>query len=419
MVTLGLWDNQTGTTFVQGSTLLHELGHNLGLKHGGVVRSGAIEANCKPNYQSVMNYLFQVHGLLLPGGSPVIDLSRQELPPLTESALSESSGFGTPTTYLPSWYAPKGNNTIDGVLGTSAAGRFCDGTPVPNGGPSYVRIDGSSAAGSPVDWNGDGVIGPNDSQDANFDATQGEGFSGANDFATMDLRQVGARRAVGSKSVSSSVIDPATGLPAGGGLSLDTGFGDLGFGDLGFGDLGFGDLGFGDLGFGDLGFGDLGFGDLGFGDLGIPFDEKLGPGDLNFETAVTTGGGGAPTGLTAAVQTSTSTQGRGGKDCNVNAGVLLSWNSPNVSSPVSYQVFRIRGATVNPTTLANRTLVATVPGTSTSFTDTSKLGDGDHDRDDVFTWFVVATVPKPDCTPAPGTSCTQQSSPSNFVTLQL
>ena len=421
MVTLGLWDNQTGTTFVQGSTLLHELGHNLGLKHGGVVRSGLIEANCKPNYQSVMNYLFQVRGLLLPGGSPIIDLSRQELPSLSESALSESSGFGTPTTYLPSWYAPKGANTIDGVLGTSPAGRFCDGTPVPTGGPNYVRIDGNSTAGSPLDWNGDGVIGPNDSQDANFDATQPETFGGANDFATMDLRQVGARRAVGSKSMSSTVIDPATGLPAGGGLSLDTGFGDLGFGDLGFGDLGFGDLGFGDLGFGDLGFGDLGFGDLGFGDLGIPFDEALGPGDLNFETAITTSGGGAPNGLTAAVQTTTSTssKGRRGDDCNVSAGVLLSWNAPNVGSPVSYKVYRIRGSAVTPATLAKRVLVATVPGTTTSFTDTSKLGDGDHDADDVFTWFVVATLPQPGCTPTQGTSCTQQSSPSNFVTLTL
>src|SRR5262249_20588114 len=159
-----------GTSFVQGATLLHELGHNLGLKHGGVVRSGAIEANCKPNYQSVMNYLFQVHGLLLPSGSPTIDLSRQELPSLAESNLSESGGLGVPTTYLPSWYAPSGANTISGVLGTSPAARFCDGTPVPTpGGPSYVRIDGNSLAGSPLDWNGDGVIGPNDSQDANFD----------------------------------------------------------------------------------------------------------------------------------------------------------------------------------------------------------------------------------------------------------
>jgi hypothetical protein len=395
-----------------------------------VVPSGLLEANCKPNYQSVMNYLFQVRGLLLPGGFPTIDLSRQQLPSLQENALSESTGMGMATAYLPSWYAPKGQNSIDGALGTSPADRFCDGTPVPSGGPSYVRIDGSSTAGSPLDWNGDGVISGVDTQDANFDDISGETFTGANDYSTMDLRQVGARRAIGSQTISYSVIDPSTGVPpvppapaVGGGLSLDTGFGDLGFGDLGFGDLGFGDLGFGDLGFGDLGFGDLGFGDLGFGDLGVPFDEKLGPGDLNLETAVSTGGGGAPSGLTAVVQTSTSSssgsKGRKGSDCNTGSSVLLQWNAPNVGSPISYQVFRIPGATVTPATLANRTLVATVPGNTTSVTDTSKLGDGDHDRDDVFTWFVVATLPKADCTPTQTDSCTRQSSPTNFVTLQL
>jgi len=432
MVTLGLWDPQNGTPFVQGSTLLHELGHNLGLKHGGVVPSGAIEPNCKPNYQSVMNYLFQVRGLLLPSGVPTIDLSRQTLPSLVENMLSETSGLGMATTYLPSWYAPNDPNSINGVLGTSQADRFCDGSLVPNGGPSYVRIDGNSTAGSPLDWNGNGAIEAGlDSQDANFDnGALPETFTGANDYFTMDLRQVGARRAIGSEALSYSVVDPVSGVapvppaPAiGGGLSLDSGFGDLGFGDLGFGDLGFGDLGFGDLGFGDLGFGDLGFGDLGFGDLGIPFDEKLGPGDLTLETAVSTSGGGAPNGLTAALQTNTSNSSsrydRHRHDCDDETSVLLQWNAPNVGSPISYQVFRIRGAIVTPKTLQGRTLVATVPGNTTSFTDTSKLGDGDHDRDDVFTWFVVATLPKPDCTPTKYDSCTRQSSPTNFVTLQL
>jgi hypothetical protein len=440
MVTLGLWDNQTGTLFVQGSTLFHELGHNLGLRHGGVVPSAKIEANCKANYQSVMNYLFQVHGLFLPSGAATIDLSRQQLPSLTENALSEASGLGGPTAYLPSWYAPAGKSFIDAALGTSPAARFCDGTPVPAGGPAYVRIDGSSTAGTPLDWNGDGVISGTDSQDANLDNTANQTFTGASDYATMDLRQVGARRAIGSQAISYSVLDPNGNLPVppapavGGGLSLDTGFGDLGFGDLGFGDLGFGDLGFGDLGFGDLGFGDLGFGDLGFGDLGIPFDETLGPGDLTLETAVSTSGGGAPSGLTAVVQAGGGDdhdhqQGRGhdcddgrhhgaGHGCD-DESVLLQWNASNVGSPISYQVFRIPGGAVTPASLAKRVLVATVPGNVTSFTDTSKLGDGDHDQDDLFTWFVVATLPKPDCTPTTGNGCTLQSSPSNFATLQL
>jgi hypothetical protein len=50
----------TATSFVQGSTLMHELGHNLKLRHGG----GPDEPNCKPPYLSVMNYEYQVRGLL-------------------------------------------------------------------------------------------------------------------------------------------------------------------------------------------------------------------------------------------------------------------------------------------------------------------------------------------------------------------
>lgn len=42
----------------QASTLMHELGHNLGLSHGG-----ADDVNYKPNYLSVMNYLFQGNGV--------------------------------------------------------------------------------------------------------------------------------------------------------------------------------------------------------------------------------------------------------------------------------------------------------------------------------------------------------------------
>src|SRR5262249_39104077 len=35
-VTLGMWDEFVGTPFVRASTLFHELGHNLGLFHGGL-----------------------------------------------------------------------------------------------------------------------------------------------------------------------------------------------------------------------------------------------------------------------------------------------------------------------------------------------------------------------------------------------
>lgn len=50
--------NRNLLTNVQASTLMHELGHNLGLLHGGNEN-----INYKPNHYSVMNYMYQFGGL--------------------------------------------------------------------------------------------------------------------------------------------------------------------------------------------------------------------------------------------------------------------------------------------------------------------------------------------------------------------
>ena len=52
--------NFNGADITQAGTLMHELGHNHERRHGGE----ALQRNCKPNYVSVMSYLFQVHGVL-------------------------------------------------------------------------------------------------------------------------------------------------------------------------------------------------------------------------------------------------------------------------------------------------------------------------------------------------------------------
>jgi hypothetical protein len=428
MVTLGLWDNQTGSDFVQASTLMHELGHTFGLRHGGVLTSGLLEANCKPNYQSVMNYLFQVRGLLNAQGTPVLDFSRQQLPTLYESTLSEPAGFGAATEYLPRWYAPQSSSFIDNALGTTPATRRCDGSLVNQGEPSYVRIDADPRrTGLALDWNGDGTVdGPNSprqSQDANFDGVNGEGFTGANDFWTMDLRQTGARRPVGSKALRESVVDPATGQFIGGGLSLDTtttgygdlgygdlGYGDLGYGDLGYGDLGYGDLGYGDLGYGDLGYGDLGYGDLGYGDLGVPADanDPIGArGDVTLDTAATLGN--SPSGLAATTVVT-----------GAIGGIRLSWTAPNVGYVYTYQVWRVTGSSVTATNFADRRKVADVYEGDTYFVDTDTLVYGQ-----TYTYFVVATLAPLDCYESEsegegegeGSCDSVQSGVSNFATV--
>ena len=76
---------------ISANTIAHELGHNLGLRHGG------FEAcNRKPNYNSIMNYRYQFMGVdstcdatLVAG---VADFSRGDRPPLDESALDEAAG---------------------------------------------------------------------------------------------------------------------------------------------------------------------------------------------------------------------------------------------------------------------------------------------------------------------------------------
>lgn len=73
----------------QAGTFMHELGHNLGLRHGG-----QDDVQYKPNYLSVMNYSFQFTGLL-GGGMDYSRFSGSDLLPLDEEHLNESLGFDT------------------------------------------------------------------------------------------------------------------------------------------------------------------------------------------------------------------------------------------------------------------------------------------------------------------------------------
>jgi hypothetical protein len=72
-------------------TIMHELGHNLGLRHGGNEAQ-----NYKPNYNSVMNYQYQFSGVdtncTIPGNG-LLNYSNGTRPSLDEDNLSEADGI--------------------------------------------------------------------------------------------------------------------------------------------------------------------------------------------------------------------------------------------------------------------------------------------------------------------------------------
>jgi hypothetical protein len=189
-VTLGLWETAPNQDMskranVQAGTMFHEVGHTLGLSHGGLYYDTAgnyvptFEANCKPNYQSSMNYLFQLDGV---GPTQAVDFSNQTLTTLNESSAASITQLtelstGLAATYPTSaWYVPYTTGAI-----ASPATRHCDGTPLNN--DSYYRVDAPIAPITPAWSNG---------QDINFDGQLNAQMRGYDDWANIDLRQIGA-----------------------------------------------------------------------------------------------------------------------------------------------------------------------------------------------------------------------------------
>ena len=96
-----------GSIGQQAGTFMHEFGHNLGLRHGGNE-----DINNKPNYVSIMNYTFQMVGLLNANGKQrSFDYSRTLLDPLNENNLDENVGINDPAMHLTLWKCPAPDST--------------------------------------------------------------------------------------------------------------------------------------------------------------------------------------------------------------------------------------------------------------------------------------------------------------------
>ena len=72
----------------QAGTFMHELGHNLGLRHGG-----GDDVNYKPNFLSIMNYFFQMNGLYKNKRWGLLNYSQFTIKDLDETSLNEKNGL--------------------------------------------------------------------------------------------------------------------------------------------------------------------------------------------------------------------------------------------------------------------------------------------------------------------------------------
>lgn len=126
IVTMGPKCNWTVTENMNVGTFIHELGHDLGLTHGGTDH-----VNYKPNYLSVMNYFFQFDGVPRTSGSAWFSYSSFAPPALNETSLRESVGLNTSTasTWKTKWKCPNGTTRTSGAANLGIDWN-CDGDTV-------------------------------------------------------------------------------------------------------------------------------------------------------------------------------------------------------------------------------------------------------------------------------------------------
>ncbi|MDP2207282.1 MAG: T9SS type A sorting domain-containing protein [Bacteroidota bacterium] len=99
IVSLGKFGIVGGDKFQQAGTFMHEMGHTIGLDHGGID-----DINYKPNYYSVMNYTWQFpkKDSSLSGLTWKLDYSPAALPTLVENSLNEAAGLSPQLVDFPS-----------------------------------------------------------------------------------------------------------------------------------------------------------------------------------------------------------------------------------------------------------------------------------------------------------------------------
>ena len=143
-------DTPVGSAPLQAVVLMHELGHNLGLQHGGLDT-----VNYKPNYLSIMNYFFSTTGLYHNGRNGFLDYSRfPSIPSLNKQSLNEAVGLnGGPAiaAFGTDYYCPGGiqgtNTGLQKVANPNGPIDWnCDGNPTESGVNANINADPNSCS---------------------------------------------------------------------------------------------------------------------------------------------------------------------------------------------------------------------------------------------------------------------------------
>jgi Bacterial Ig-like domain (group 3) len=229
---------------VKAGTFMHELGHTLGLTHGGTFYGGlgnkppdytpTFEPNCKPNSQSIMNYQFQVDLLTdRATGNQVLDYSKEDLSDLIKSSPIAPNFLNGPAYQNTAWFELTSFvQAQNPSLTPKVMSAHCDGSSRP-----------VNAQGQPTDQNMTYVTGAASSffssaasgLDVNYDGKTNETlhghdeWEGSSDFEVspgLDLQQVSAVGTVSTVGLGgeAGALKPAGGggalKPAGGGGAL-------------------------------------------------------------------------------------------------------------------------------------------------------------------------------------------------------
>lgn len=145
------------STDIEVSTLAHELGHTLGLLHGG--NDHTIR---KPNYLSVMNHDVALGGGFELGGRRVVDYSRWDLAPLDQSRLDETRG-------------------VPALLGQAPDATTTYRCPARDSEAHTAKVN------APIDWDCDGSASSTSVRTQIIPQSVSEPLTSRNDWATLSF----------------------------------------------------------------------------------------------------------------------------------------------------------------------------------------------------------------------------------------